>query len=200
MDLRCARIEEILPDEAAYRAAYGKLPGWRRRKCDKFRFADDRRRSVAAWELLRRMLGAKGVRAESLTVTENEFGKPAFDPPIGLHFSISHAGERVMAAVAETEVGCDVERIVPVDDGMLGACLAADELTRLAAFSGPERDRAFVRLWVRKESYAKAIGKGLVVGFPAVLALDSPPEPGWAWRDYDYGDGYLGCAAVRVLL
>ena len=99
-DVRCARVADLLPDDAAYESAYSRLPTWRRRKCDAFRFPADRRRSVAAWLLLRQMLAERGLDADSIAVSENAFGKPAFDPSVGLHFSISHADERVMVAVS----------------------------------------------------------------------------------------------------
>ena len=49
--------------------------------------------------------------------------------------------------VAERPVGCDVEQNAPVRDG------------------------AFCRLWVRKESYAKALGRGLSLDFRTFSAL-----------------------------
>ena len=198
-DVRCAHVAEVLPDDVAYDSAYSRLPAWRRRKCDAFRFMPDRRRSVAVWLLLRQMLAERGFDADSLPVTENAFGKPAFDSVLGLHFSLSHAGDRVMAAVSDAEVGCDVERIVPVDDGMLKMSLTDAERTSLTSLFGEARDRTFIRLWVRKESYVKAIGRGMDVDLSTFSVLDRPPSPGWIWRDFDFGDGHLGsvCAQNR---
>ena len=159
---------------------------------------DDRRRSVAAWLLLRQMLTERGLDADLLTITENEFGKPAFDSAPGVHFSLSHAGDRVMVAVSDAEVGCDVERIVPIDDGMMKMALAETERASLAAFSGAARDRAFIRLWVRKESYLKAVGRGLDFDLSTFSALDIPPSSGWIWHDFDFGDGHIGCACALV--
>ena len=195
MEMRCERVTAVLPDEAAYRAAFLALPEWRRRKCDALRFSADRLRSVAAWELLRRMLDAKGLEANALEVSENEFGKPSFDPPFGLHFSLSHAGDRVMAALSETEIGCDVEQVVSVDEELVKAVLTDAERTSLAGLSGPDRDRAFVRLWVRKESYAKAVGRGIGLDLASFSALGLPPQPSLSWQDFDFGDGHLGCVA-----
>ena len=197
-DVRCARVAEVLPDDVAYDSAYSRLPVWRRRKCDAFRFMPDRRRSVAAWLLLRQMLAERGLDADSLPVTENEFGKPAFDSALGLHFNISHAGDRVMAAVADAEVGCDVERIVPIDDGMLKASLADAERASLAALCGEARDQAFVRLWVRKESYIKALGRGMDIAPSTFSALDRPPSAGWIWQDFAFEDSHLGCVCARI--
>lgn len=193
---RSERIPVLLPDATSLAAAFAALPEWRRRKAEELRFEADRRRSVAAWMLLRQVLAEKGLDADSLPVTENEFGKPAFDPSLGIHFNLSHAGERVMVAVSDLPVGCDVERIVPIDDEMLKAGLADLERTRLAALSGEARDRAFIRLWVRKESYVKAVGRGMDIDFSTFSALDAPPSTDWSWQDFDYGDGHLGCVCI----
>ena len=196
-DVLCRAADDLLPDGRAFASAFAALPGWRRRKCEALRFDADRRRSVAAWLLLRQMLAERGLDADSLPVTENEFGKPSFDPSLGIHFNLSHAGDRVMAAVADAPVGCDVERIAPIDDGVLEASLTDAERTHLAALSGEARDRAFVRQWVRKESYVKALGRGMAVGLSTFSALENAPF-GWIWRDFDFGDGYLGCVCTTA--
>ena len=199
-DLRCARVADLLPDDAAYESAYSRLPTWRRRKCDAFRFPDDRRRSAAAWLLLRQMLGDRGVYADSLSVSENAFGKPAFDSELNVHFSLSHAGERVMATVDDRPVGCDVERIVPFDEAVAGECLTDEELSWIGCQpSGPERDKAFIRLWVRKESYVKAVGRGLGIRLKSFSVLPGKFPPGWCFRDLDFPDGYLGCTVGLLL-
>lgn len=199
-DLRCARVSDLLPDDAAYELAYSRLPTWRRRKCDAFRFPDDRRRSVAAWLLLRQMLSERGFAADSLSVSENAFGKPAFDPGLGVHFSLSHAGDRVMAAVGDSPVGCDVERIAPFDEAVARECLTAEEQAKVKRASpGSDRDREFVRLWVRKEAYVKAVGRGFSIEPMSVSVLADKFPPGWCFRDLNFPGGYLGCTVGLLL-
>ena len=114
------------------------------------------------------MLEERGLDADSLPVSENEFGKPAFDPSLGIHFSLSHSGDRVMAAVSDRPVGCDVEKTESFDE-------------------------AFVRRWVRKEAYLKAVGCGFGLESNPVPDLSGSLPAGWQSRDFDFGDGYLGC-------
>lgn len=197
MVLRCELIAKLFPDEDAFADACAALPEWRKRKCDNFRFEADRRRSVAAWELLRRMLAERGVCAEKLEVSENAFGKPAFKPALGIHFSLSHAGERVMAAVHDGPVGCDVERVGPFDGAVARECLTRAEQESIECLTGLEKDRAFARLWVRKEAYAKAVGRGFGVEPKLFAALPGAFPPGWSVDDLDFGDGYLGCVVCR---
>lgn len=195
--IQCERTETILVDEAAYRAAFVRLPDWRRRKVESFRFLADRRRSVAAWLLLRRMLGERGIDADALSVSENAFGKPQFSSRADVHFSLSHSGDRVMAAVADSPVGCDVEKIGPIVDGMAEKCLSPEELQAFDAIpNGPERERFFFWLWVRKESHSKSRGLGLALDFPSFSVLgEKASQTGW-FKDYDFGDGYLGCVSL----
>ena len=63
---------------------------------------------------------------------------------------------------------------------------------------GAARDRAFIRLWVRKESYVKAVGRGLDIDLSTFSALDMPPSSGWIWHDFDFGDGHIGCVCAIV--
>ena len=144
------------------------------------------------------MLSERGLNADLLSVTENEFGKPAFDHPLGIHFSISHAGERVMAVVGDGPVGCDVEKVTPFDEAMARKCLTDNELSCVKRASpGLDRDRSFIRLWVRKEAYVKAIGRGFGIDLKSVSVLPGESPHGLSFRDFDFADGYFGCVAGR---
>ena len=191
---RSERVDVLLPDGASLAAAVASLPEWRRHKAEAFRFEADRRRSVAAWLLLRQMLAERGLDADSLPVSEDKFGKPTFEAAHGIHFNLSHGGERVMAAVSDRPVGCDVERIMPFNEGVARECLTDRELTWVKrAQPGSDRDRAFIRLWVRKEAYVKAVGRGLGIDLKSVSLLPEESPQGWSFRDFDFADGHLGC-------
>ena len=194
-EVRVASVSELLPDESAYARAYATLPAWRRARCERLGFAADRFGSVAGWLLVRRLLAERGVDADALAVRENAFGKPEFVGCEGLHFSISHTAGHVMAAVSERPVGCDVERIAPVEEAVMRAALTGDEFGCCEGFSsGPQRDACFCRLWVRKESYVKALGIGLGREPRSFSVLNDAVAPGWCIRDIPAGAFY--CAAV----
>lgn len=140
------------------------------------------------------MLREEGVDLAELSIRENAFGKPEIVSPVGLFVGLSHAEERVMAVVAHSPVGCDVERIRDFKPEIGAEALSPDELAEVTVMAD-ERLRAkfFCRCWVRKESYAKAIGRGLADGPKTISTLELLRDRAVEFADFDFEDGYLGC-------
>ena len=86
-------------------------------------------------------------------------GKPYF-PGKNLHFSISHTDKRVFCCLHTENVGIDAEEADrSVNLNIAQKWLSPLEQQRLAA--AEDKNAAFLRLWVLKESYAKCTGRGL---------------------------------------
>lgn len=152
----------------------------------------------AGRRLIRVVLGKLlGVGPAEVRLLESERGALSLDPNHGcrLRFNLSHTEGLVVLAVAETDVGVDVEwldrpgRTVELADRYF----APSEVASLKAL--PEviqRDR-FFDLWTLKESYIKARGLGLAMplakfafaGFGGALTLAVDPahadRPDSAW-------------------
>lgn len=79
----------------------------RKKKVIRYLQPDDRKRSLGAGIMIRKILNGNGLSESSLKYSEN--GKPVADH---LHFNISHAGDYVVGVVSDGEVGCDIERNV----------------------------------------------------------------------------------------
>ena len=176
---------DVGDDELAALAHIGSADERTRAAC--FRFPRGRRRFLARRARLRLALGAWVGRApEALTFGENAYGKPCL--PGGPCFSLSHSGERMMLAIADTDVGCDIERLddeidwQPIADGLF----TQRERNALATLSDRAGRRGFFDCWARKEAFVKALGLGLSYPLAAfdvavgrVPALVSGGE-GWA--------------------
>ena len=85
---------------------------------------------------------ATGQPMPSIAVTGS--GKPYF-PQDALHFSISHTPCHAFCCLSRTNVGIDAEE--------------ESRQARLAAAEDPRK--AFLRIWVLKEAYAKLTGHGI---------------------------------------
>ncbi|MFG2329029.1 4'-phosphopantetheinyl transferase family protein [Streptomyces sp. NPDC048604] len=171
---------------------------------------------LTAHALLRELVGAQlgldptepTFAAVCRTCTSGGHGKPVL-PDSPLHLSLSHAGDRVAAALTYAgPVGVDVEETGRVGDPPL-TVLSAEERAAYDRLPQGERARGFTRYWTRKEAVLKATGDGLSVD-PATLTVSAPDAPAallsWAGRaqphppvrlyDVDVPDDCLASVAV----
>ena len=128
----------------------------RRKKVIRYLQPDDRKRSLGAGIMIRKILNGNGLSESSLKYSEN--GKPLADH---FHFNISHAGEYVVGVVSDGEVGCDIERNVNAPLEIAEHYFHSTEREYIEAASDP--GKAFFTLWTLKESYMKMTGKGFSI-------------------------------------
>ena len=77
------------------------------------------------------------------------------------HFNISHSGDWVVLATGPSPLGIDVERIKDIDLDIAKRFFSGREYDDLMLKPDEERFSYFFNLWTLKESYIKAVGKGL---------------------------------------
>lgn len=155
------------------------LSGEERVRAACFHSARDRWRYVARHALLRQSLALRlGCAPDRLRFTVNEYGKPALKGG-DLHFSLSQSRGVALIAIAEGEVGCDVEKRDPAF-----ACAATAERffsraerQRLASLRPGDYCEAFFNCWTRKEAYLKALGCGLSRPLDSFEVSLAPGEP-----------------------
>lgn len=161
------RLDGLSPAAASrYEAALG--PDERARRTT-YPHARGRARFTAAHGALRILLGHfLGIPAVEVRTRRGPMGKPALpsgSPPV--HFSLSHAGGRAVAAVSlGREVGVDL------DHPRAGFPLEAfarryfPPAERDLVLSAPcdDRQHVFLRLWTRKEALVKAAGARMALG------------------------------------
>ncbi len=154
-----------------------------RARAGRYRFQRDRDRFIARRTFLRRVLsGYLGVPPASIRYRGPGQGRPALDPPSPISFSTSHSeGLAVVAIGRDRLVGIDIELARPIPDALdlAHTLFARREADHLRSTPIDDRSRAFLRLWTRKEAYAKALGVGLSLPFDALDVLDDPTwDPG----------------------
>ncbi|WP_420718027.1 4'-phosphopantetheinyl transferase family protein [Streptomyces sp. H34-S4] len=205
-DLWAARVS-LYADRA--RELEGMLDDAERARLQGLRRAEDRDQYRVAHVALRQLLGSRLGQdpAQVRFVREpcpgcgGPHGRPAV-PGVPLHFSLSHAGDAVLVAFADTPVGVDVEERPSASVAAeLTEALHPAERAELSALPAAERPAATARCWTRKEAYLKGVGIGLgdhpdrtYVGTGA--APTAPP--GWAVTDVPAPPGYVAARAVRT--
>jgi len=180
------------------------IAGDERDRAARFRFDRDRRRFIVRRGRLRSLLAEHvGAAPETLAFMVGPFGKPMLAG--GPCFSTSHSGERMIVAIAEVELGCDIERVDETADWrpLAESVFAAGECAALRRLSGAAGRQAFFDCWARKEAFVKALGKGLShpldafhvsVGRDAALLAGGE---GWAIAAASPEPGYAGAVVAQ---
>lgn len=135
--------------------------------------AADRTRFIAAHALLRTVLGAlTGRDPASLVVAQGPHGKPFLPGYPALHFNLTHTAGLTAVALHASDIGCDAEPAGRKVADTVFSMMAPEEQSWLLGLDpGPVRQKAFIRLWVVKEAFVKALGLGLVLD-PRRYAFD----------------------------
>ena len=181
-----------------------------RRHATRFADARLRHRYLVDHGFLRTVLARHVARPPAeIPIARTRLGKPyVADLPSadGLRFSMSHAGDVTLVAVAfGREIGIDVERVrrdVELDE-IARMQFSPREIDALAGLPDGQRSLAFFTIWVRKEALAKAQGGGISANFLRRLSVGAgPPGPiawdgrRWDLRDVELGPGYVAALAA----
>lgn len=138
-----------------------------RLKAGAFKSDDMRRRYIAVRAKLRGII-ASYLSADPAVLQFNiaEHGKP-YLACRSVHFNLSHTANHWVVAVANfPDIGIDIEQIKPRSnlDGLAARCFSVGEFQAWKWLGVDEQAQAFYRLWVKKEAFAKAVGRGLALG------------------------------------
>ena len=154
-----------------YTAAFHALTPEKRARVDKIRQKKDKMRTVFADALARELLSeALGCAPDALEFTFGEYGKPLLKGG-EYFFNVSHCEDIVVAAVDDSPVGIDVERIREISPYIAKKYFCHNEqvylfghVPRDADFErvlSPEARMRFFELWTAKEAYLKCRGTGM---------------------------------------
>ncbi|RPI77065.1 MAG: 4'-phosphopantetheinyl transferase superfamily protein [Desulfobacteraceae bacterium] len=135
-------------------------------RAERFHFAKDRNRFIAARGTLRNILGRYlNQPPETIAFTYNPYGKPSLPAAeTTIRFNLSHAHQLALFAFSRAyEIGVDVEYINPQKDArdIVARFFSEDEKTEFRSLPADLLTRAFFSGWTRKEAFIKARGEGL---------------------------------------
>lgn len=176
---------------ASSTALAGALRGDERARAARIRRPGGRARFIAGRVVLRELLArCAGEVPPDAPLIASSTGKPRLAGPGAPSFSISHAGDVVLVALARAEVGVDVETPRPGLDPLALArrWLGVPAAEHLAALEPDARPAGFLALWTRHEATVKCRGVG--------LAGDPTEADGLAIRSLTLPGAYTGAVAA----
>ena len=159
-----------LLDDKRLNAALPKLDAARRARVARLQDKRKRAQSAAAGLLLTHLFGRDG---EPPHLTYGSRGKPYLLGEGVPYFSLSHSGDYVFCAVADSEVGLDAQEQTPYKEKVATRWLTDPE----RAWLTENPDERFTALWAKKEAYCKFTGFGLVLPLSS-FTVPVPPSDG----------------------
>lgn len=154
-DLYIAGIDEIPTDD--FDNSIEIISAYRIKKAIKYKSEKDRKLSILSSLLLDKALREYGLCEKDMQYSTNDYGKPYFINAKELHFSISHSGDYAMVVLSDKEIGCDIQQIKDINLSIADRFFTADERECVKSTED------FFRIWALKESFIKAVGKGLAI-------------------------------------
>lgn len=137
---------------------YSRMPEYRRKKIDSFRFLKDKKLSLGAGILLHQGFNRAGITSPKIVYNDNK--KPFLDGEPNIHFNLSHSGQIAVCAFSDSQVGVDAEITQHFENDLLKHIYSKDEIDFVNSHSS-DNDNLYTLLWTVKESVMKYLGTGL---------------------------------------
>lgn len=175
IELFWADVDDLTPrEESQIRAMMSEDE---RRRARRFRHEPSRRCHLVTRRLVRTTLSELGDRPpDRWQFGRSEQGRPFLKNPTPslekLDFNIAHSRQKVvLATVVSADVGVDLEPEHRRVDHELVAnrFFHPSECKEIEAMEGPRRRLRFLKLWVLKEAWMKADGRGIGAGLSRVV-------------------------------
>ena len=165
-----------------YKSVISLLSEQRLKKVERLRTQEGKNASACAYLLLRFALMENYEINDAVVFEFAERGKPKLKDHPHIHFNLSHSHNLAACAVADVEVGIDVQRITEIKDKVARRVLTADEYTKFK--NSPNPDEYFCEVWTIKESLLKMTGQGIAEELRDISA-DSVAEK-MIYKVHDY--------------
>ncbi|AIS52126.1 4'-phosphopantetheinyl transferase Sfp [Thermoanaerobacter kivui] len=170
----------------------------RRKEIKQFSLRAERIRKLVGQLLLQFVLqNKKKIFLCPLQFIRNDWGKPSIAGLEGVHFNISHSYDCVVCGISLLPIGIDVEKVREINTNIANRFFSTEEIEYVNMKNGNERLERFFQIWTRKESYVKAVGKGLMIplnsfNITPVKVSQLYDQNGFIYyiKDYHLKDGY----------
>lgn len=179
------------------------------KKAKRFYKEIDRNRFITYRSILKLVLGAYTKLDVKNIYLDYDFNKkPYLASHPWLFFNISHSENFAAIAISRKKVGIDIEYLS--EDFKFTNLLPDifDDNERLIIQNAADIKKTFYTLWTRKESFVKALGKGIDEDFKYIPCSDGQHSvdfklikntQNWQVYTFDLADHYLGAVAFEGL-
>lgn len=146
----------------------GKLSQKRKERLQRIKTEEARLQSIAAELVLNRAVEENFPDIKTPVIWDyDQYGKPYLKDYPDIFINISHSGEYAVCAISSAPVGVDIQFMRECNLKVADRYFTAEEMEYVKDIA--ER---FYNIWVRKESFSKAVGRGLQLPLKTISVLE----------------------------
>ncbi|MFS0762824.1 4'-phosphopantetheinyl transferase family protein [Peribacillus phoenicis] len=138
------------------------IPIERQEKVRRYVREEDAIRSLCG-SLITKFVLWEELKTFNFSYTYNKYGKPFIREFPSFHYNLSHSHNWVVCATDNNEVGIDIEKIKDIDLGIAERFFTPIEFAEIQRRPHYEQLACFYEYWTMKESFIKALGRGLSI-------------------------------------
>ncbi len=127
-----------------------------------------------------------------LKIEVNEKGKPYLANMHGVHFNLSHSNGMVCCAIADREVGVDIQHMGEYKKEIANRFFTADEQEYIER--SENETSAFYEIWTKKEALLKCKGTGL--GTMSCESVFNAQNNDYTFKCNQKGE-YMICSCIK---
>lgn len=163
IDLYALKVPSYI-DENVYQLIMSKISVNSRDKVNQYVNRKDGYPTILAEILVRSIIYNKyGLTNDYIEYNFSKHNKPFIGNLKDFHFNISHSEDWVILATSRFQIGVDIEKIRTINFKISNRFFTNSEHSDLMSTPINRQLAFFFELWTLKESYLKAIGKGLLI-------------------------------------
>lgn len=110
------------------------------------------------------------IEPNSIEFEFNEYGKPSIINMDNFYYNVSHSCNYIICAYDSNPLGIDIEKIRDVNMDISYRFFAKNEYNYI--MNSIDKRDCFFNIWTLKESYIKAVGKGMKIGLNSFSVMD----------------------------
>lgn len=190
MKLYAMNINKIDTEDKKW---YKYLSDKRIEKLEKLKISEKKAQSIGAELLLNYAVSREYQTKIPVKWDTDANGKPYLVDYPQLYVNLSHSGCYAVCAVNDTPVGADIQYVRECDI-KTAERFFTDEETEYIRLSR-DKDISFFKIWTRKESFVKTIGKGITIPLNSFSVLDETLEydgKSYTFKEYSVSrKGYI---------
>lgn len=156
-----ADIPDLLPEAEQI---VKEIAPYYREKYEKIKIPEEAAGELAAGFLLKRCMGV----SKDEEIIREPGGKPYLSPDAELgheYFNLSHSAEKCVLAIAECEVGVDVEKIIPFHYAAAKKVFGEEKAEWMLTLEEKAKNEEYTKWWTVCEAVLKLTGRGFSEGW-----------------------------------